>query len=155
MTGDRDMYQCASDRVTVLYVRTGRQGAELVDPAEVKKRYGVTPEQVPDFIALRGDPSDGIPGAKGIGEKTAAELLSRHGSLEAAIDGAMRETRPRVRAALLEQGDELLRFKDIATLRDAGVKPPPDSPTDFASAAAAARERGINRLAERLDGLAG
>ena len=155
MTGDRDMYQCASDRVTVLYVRTGRQGAELVDPAEVKKRYGVTPDQVPDFIALRGDPSDGIPGAKGIGEKTAAELLSRHGSLEAAIDGAMRETRPRVRAALLEQGDELLRFKDIATLRDAGVKPPPDSPTDFASAAAAARERGINRLAERLDGLAG
>ena len=138
----------------MLYVRTGRQGAELVDPAEVKKRYGVTPEQVPDFIALRGDPSDGIPGAKGIGEKTAAELLGRHGSLEAAIDGAMRETRPRVRAALLEQGDELLRFKDIATLRDAGVKPPAGRADRLRAAAAAARERGINRLAERLDGLA-
>ena len=155
MTGDRDMFQCATDRVTILYVRTGRQGAELVDPVEVRKRYGVDPAQVPDFIALRGDPSDGIPGAKGIGEKTAAELLGRHDSLEAALDGAMRETRPRVRAALLDQRDELLRFKDIATLRDAGVRPPPDGPTDYAGAAAAARERGINRLAERLEGLGG
>ena len=152
MTGDRDMFQCASDRVTVLYVRTGGRGAEPVGPAEVRRRYGVAPELVPDFIALRGDPSDGIPGARGIGEKTAAELLSRHGSLEAALDGAMRETRPRVRAALLDQREELLRFKDIATLRDAGVKPPPDRATNFAGAASAARDRGMERLAKRLDG---
>ncbi len=149
------MFQCASDRVTVLYVRTGGRGAEAVGPDEVRKRYGVRPEQVPDFIALRGDPSDGIPGARGIGEKTAAELLTRHGSLETALEGAMRETRPRVRAALLDQRDELLRFKDIATLRDAGVEPPPDRATDFAGAAAAARERSINRLATRLEELAG
>ena len=155
MTGDRDMFQCATDQVTVLYVRTGGRGAEPVGPAEVRKRYGVEPEQVPDFIALRGDPSDGIPGARGIGEKTAAELLKRHGSLEAALEGAMRESKPSVRTALLEQGDELLRFKDIATLRDAGVKPPRDRATDFAGAAAAARERGINRLASRLEGMAG
>ena len=126
MTGDRDMFQCATDLVTILYVRTGARGAELVDPAEVRKRYGVPPELVPDFIALRGDPSDGIPGAKGIGEKTAADLLGRHGSLEAALDNAMRETRPRVRAALLDQRDELLRYKEIATLQDAGVKRPRD-----------------------------
>ena len=75
MTGDRDMYQCATKKVKVLYVRTGSQGAEVVDPAEVKKRYGIQPALVPDFIALRGDPSDGLPGAKGVGEKTAAELL--------------------------------------------------------------------------------
>ena len=155
MTGDRDMFQCATDQVTVLYVRTGGRGAEPVGPAEVRKRYGVEPEQVPDFIALRGDPSDGIPGARGIGEKTAAELLKRHGSLEAALEGAMRESKPSVRTALLEQGDELLRFKDIATLRDAGVKPPRDRATDFAGAAAAARERGINRLASRLEEMAG
>jgi 5'-3' exonuclease len=152
MTGDRDMFQCAGDRVTVLYVRTGSRGAELVDPAEVRKRYGVPPELVPDFIALRGDPSDGIPGAKGIGEKTAADLLGRHGSLEGALDAAMRETRPRVRTALLEQRDELLRFKEIATLQDAGVKRPPDRETDLAGAAEAARARGMERLAGRLDG---
>jgi 5'-3' exonuclease len=151
MTGDRDMYQCAGDRVKVLYIRTGGRGAEVVDAAEVRKRYGIDPGQVPDFIALRGDPSDGIPGAKGIGEKTAAELLGRHGSLQAALDAAVRETKPTVRKALIEQRDELLRFKEIATLQDLDVKLPPDSPTDLRGAAAAARERGMNRLAERLE----
>jgi 5'-3' exonuclease len=152
MTGDRDMYQCATDRVTILYVRTGgRQGAEEVDPAEVKRRYGVPPELVPDFIALRGDPSDGIPGAKGIGEKTAADLLSRHGSLEAVLEGALRESSARVRGALTDQRDELLRFREIATLQEVDVELPPDRPTDLLGAAAAARERGMNRLAERLE----
>ena len=155
MTGDRDMYQCAADQVQILYVRTGgKQGAELVDAAEVKKRYGIPPELVPDFIALRGDPSDGIPGAKGIGEKTAAELLQRHGSLEAAIAGGVRETKKTVRAALCSQGDELRAFKEIATLQDVKVKRPKDRPTDHAGAAAAARERGMERLAKRLEGLA-
>jgi 5'-3' exonuclease len=151
MTGDRDMYQCADDRVTVLYIRTGGRGAEAVDAGEVRRRYGVDPAQVPDFIALRGDPSDGIPGAKGIGEKTAAELLQRHGSLEAAIEGAVRESKPSIRKALIEQGEELLRFKQIATLQEVDVDLPADSPTDPAGGAAAARERGMNRLAERLE----
>jgi DNA polymerase-1 len=153
LTGDRDMFQCAGEGVTVLYVRTGgARGAEEVGPDEVHERYGVGPELVPDFIALRGDPSDGIPGAKGVGEKTAAELLRRHGSLEAVLDAAVRETRPALRGALLGARDELLAFKDIATLRDAGVERPPDRATDRAAAAAAARERGMNRLAERLEG---
>jgi 5'-3' exonuclease len=152
MTGDRDMYQCAGERVVVLYVRTGgKQGAEEVGPAEVRERYGVDPEQVPDFIALRGDPSDGLPGAKGVGPKTAAELLRRHGSLEAILENAIREPRPKLRGALINAHDELLAFKDIATLRDAGVERPPDQPTEWAGAAAAARERGMNRLAERLE----
>ncbi|MBA3262442.1 MAG: 5'-3' exonuclease [Thermoleophilaceae bacterium] len=151
MTGDRDMYQCAADRVTVLYVRTGGKGADVVDADEVRRRYGIGPELVPDFIALRGDPSDGIPGARGIGEKTAAELLQRHGSLQAALDGAVRESKPSVRKALLDQRDELLRFREIATLQEVDVKLPPDQPTDLAGAAAAARERGMNRLAERLE----
>jgi 5'-3' exonuclease len=151
LTGDRDMYQCAGDGVTVLYVRTGGKGAEEVGPDEVRERYGIGPELVPDFIALRGDPSDGLPGAKGVGPKTAAELLRRHGSLEAIRDQAIREQRPKLRAALIEGREDLLAFKDIATLRDAGVDPPPDRQTDWAGAAAAARERGMNRLADRLE----
>ncbi len=151
LTGDRDMYQCASENVTVLYVRTGGRGAEEVGPAEVRERYGIDPELVPDFIALRGDPSDGLPGARGVGPKTAAELLQKHGSLEAILDGAIRERRPALRGALIEGREELLVFKDIATLRDAGVKRPPDAPTDWPGAAAAARERGMKKLAARLE----
>jgi 5'-3' exonuclease len=152
MTGDRDMFQCAGERVSILYVRTGgKGGGELVGPEEVKRRYGVPPEVVPDFIALRGDPSDDIPGAKGIGEKTAADLLRRHGSLEAALAAAVRETKPGVRAALLGQREELLRFKEIATLRDVEVELPPDTPLDLEGGAQAARELGMNRLAERLE----
>jgi 5'-3' exonuclease len=154
LTGDRDMYQCADEDVTVLYVRTGNKGAEMVTPEEVRTRYGIDPALVPDFIALRGDPSDGIPGARGVGPKTAAELLRRHGSLEAVLDNAIRERRPALRGALVDAREDLRAFKDIATLRDAGVKPPPDRPTDWAGAAAAARERGMKRLAERLEGMA-
>jgi len=150
LTGDRDMYQCADERVTVLYVKTGTKGAEEVGPAEVVERYGIEPQLVPDFIALRGDPADGLPGAKGVGPKTAAELLRRHGSLEAILENAIRERRPALRSALIEAADDLRAFKDIATLRDAGVKPPDDRATDWVGAAKAAHDLGMNRLAERL-----
>jgi len=154
LTGDRDMFQCAADDVTVLYLKTG--GNEIVDAAGVERRYGVPPALVPDFIALRGDPSDGLPGAKGIGEKTATELLRRHGSLEGAIAGALRERSPRVRGALRDDADTLRAFKDIATLRRAsGVRRPRDRPTDYASGAKAARALGMRRLADRLEQLAG
>jgi DNA polymerase-1 len=151
LTGDRDLYQCASERTTVLYVRTGGSGAEEVTPAEVRKRYGIDPELVPDFIALRGDPSDGIPGAKGVGEKTAAELLRDHGSLEGVLEHAIRERRPALRASLLDSREQLLAFKEMATLQDAGVKRPRSRRTDWAGGSKAARERGMNRLAERLE----
>jgi 5'-3' exonuclease len=151
LTGDRDMFQCASERVTVLYVRTGSRGADEIGPKQVRERYGIDPELVPDFIALRGDPSDGIPGAKGVGEKTAAELLRRHGSLEAVLENAVGESRPALRTSLMGSRDELLAFKDIATLRDAGVKRPKDRATDYAGGANAARELGMGRLAERLE----
>ena len=151
LTGDRDMFQCASKQVKVLYVVTGKQGAQVIGPKEVKQRYGIGPELVPDFIALRGDPSDGIPGAKGVGEKTAAELLREHGSLEVVLENAIRERRPKLRTSLLEAGDQLLAFKDIATLRDAGVKRPRDRKTNWKRAAKAARERGMNQLAKRLE----
>ena len=140
-----------TDAVAVLYVRTGGEGAEVVDRKDVIKRYGVPPELVPDFIALRGDPSDGIPGARGIGEKTAADLLKRHGSLESALAGAARERPARVSGSLLEGRELLPMFKWLATLQQAAVERPPDRETDYEGAAAAARERGMNRLAERLE----
>jgi DNA polymerase-1 len=139
LTGDRDMFQCVDDRVKVLYVRTGSKGAQLVDAAEVEARYGIGPELVPDFIALRGDPSDGIPGAKGVGEKTAASLLKRHGSLEGALTGK-----------LAASADELRRYKDMASLRMLDVERPDDRETDRAGGADAVRAHGMNRLAERL-----
>ena len=151
LTGDRDMYQCVGKDVRVLYLKSGLSGFEEVDPAEVQRRYGVGPELVPDFIALRGDPSDGLPGAQGIGPKTAAELLRKHGSLEGAIAQAGGE-RPRVAAALTDAADELRSFKEIATLQHVELERPADRPTDLAGGAKAARGFGLNRLAERLEG---
>lgn len=154
LTGDRDMFQCATKDVRVLYLSTGVRGATEIGPKDVRERYGIPPKLVPDFIALRGDPSDGIPGAKGVGAKTAAALLREHGSLEKLLDNAIKITRPALRANLLGAREELLDFKDMATLRDAGVKRPSDTPTDYPGAADAARGRGMNRLAERLQKLA-
>jgi DNA polymerase-1 len=154
MTGDRDMFQCANSATRVLYLSTGTRGGQVIGPAEVKQRYGIKPELVPDFIALRGDPSDGLPGAKGVGEKTAAELLRKHGSLEGVLDAAFREPRPALRTALVGAREELLAFKEIATLRNEKVGRPRDKRTNYASAAKAARERGMNRLAERLEAAA-
>ena len=152
-TGDRDMFQCVNDHVKVLFPRGGKDGPELIGPDEVRRRYGVEPEQVPDFIALRGDPSDGLPGAKGIGEKTAKDLLREHGTLEGVIAASVR-LRPRVGAALRDGAEELRAFREIATLVRVPVELPPDRPTDWAGGAAAARARGMERLAGRLEGLA-
>jgi 5'-3' exonuclease len=104
---------------------------------------------VPDFIALRGDPSDGLPGAKGIGAKTAADLLRRKGDLEHVILGAIRE-KPSVRKALIEQADELRSFRDIATLRTAPVARPADGGLDRVRGSEAASALGMGRLARRL-----
>ncbi len=150
VTGDRDMYQCVSPSVSVLFLKSGVTGFAEVDPAEVRRRYGVGPELVPDFIALRGDPSDGLPGAPGIGPKTAASLLERYGSLDGAIAGASAE-RPRVAAALTEGASSLRAFRDIATLRSVAVDPPADRATDLSGGASAARALGLRRLAERLE----
>jgi 5'-3' exonuclease len=149
LSGDRDMYQSASDSVTVLYLKMGGAGVEDVDPGEVEHRYGIPPSLVPDFIALRGDPSDGLPGAPGIGAKTATDLLRRHGSLEAAIEHAGEE-RPRIAAALRDNGADLRKFRDIATLRAIEVDRPADRATDLVGGAEAARRYGMRKLAERL-----
>jgi 5'-3' exonuclease len=149
LTGDRDLFQCATAATRVLLLGgRGKRGPEEIGVAEVEERYGVTPEQVPDFIALRGDPSDGLPGAKGIGEKRAADILRRHGSLDAALAEAERDG-PEVNS-LARQADELRAFRAIAALRPVPVQRPPDAATDRSGGAAAARELGMNRLADRL-----
>jgi 5'-3' exonuclease len=150
MTGDRDMFQCAGEHVKVLYVSTGKN-MQLMGPADVEERYGIAPELVPDFIALRGDPSDGIPGAKGIGEKSGAELLRKYGSLEDTMRAAARgELKPAMQRALLDDSDLILAFKHIATVQIVPVKPPKDTPLDRETAAAKATELGMNALAKRL-----
>ncbi len=149
LTGDRDLYQAVDERTSVLEMKKNEPPVEL-GVAAVRARYGVSPEQVPDLIALRGDPSDGLPGARGIGAKTAADLLREHGSLEPVLASANRQ-RPRIGAALREQAAELRDFLAIATLVAVEVELPPETPTDLAGGAAAARRLGMERLAARLD----
>lgn len=161
LTGDRDLYGAVTERVAV--INLGKRGAlEEIGPAEVTERYGVVPELVPDLIALRGDPSDGLPGAPGVGPKTAAELLRRYGSLEGVLEAAyetpaVRDVadsvvmRPRTAAALRDSEELLRRFKQIATLQRIALRRPADHGTDFANGALTARRLGMRRLAERLE----
>ncbi len=86
VTGDRDAFQLVSDRVTVLYPRKGVSDLARMTPTAVEEKYGLTPEQYPDFAALRGDPSDNLPGIPGVGEKTAAKWIREYGSLAALVD---------------------------------------------------------------------
>lgn len=151
LTGDRDLFQSATDHVTVLMLQKGGAPPAAIGPAEVLERYGVTPEQVPDFIALRGDPSDGLPGAKGIGEKTARDLLRAHGTLERVIETCLGASQIAVRA-IHKQTDLLRTFRRVATVQRVDVARPADTPLDRAGAAEAARARGMNRLADRLAG---
>ena len=148
-SGDRDLLQAVDERTEVVELRRdappGRIGAE-----EVLARSGVRPDQIPDLIALRGDPSDGLPGARGVGAKTAAALLAEHGTLEGVL-AATAELRPRIAEALVEQADQLRAFREIAVLQDVAVERPPDGATDRVRGAAAARELGMNGLAGRLE----
>ena len=143
-SGDRDTFQLASDRTTILYpVRGG--GMARVDPAEVRVRYDVEPVQVPDFIALRGDPSDKLPGAKGVGAIGAATLLQRYGTLEAALAAGRFPT----------QAEDLRLYRSIATMDPNAPLPSLRSqkPT-WSKAAALARKWELNQLAKRLEELA-
>ena len=93
-SGDRDSYQLASQSTTILYPSRGGAIARI-GPEEVRQRYGVDPKQVPDFIALRGDPSDKLPGAIGVGPIRAAQLLRRYGSLSGVLDAGFFRNRRR------------------------------------------------------------
>jgi DNA polymerase-1 len=146
VTSDRDAFQLAGDQTTILQPIRGISQIARVGPAEVRERYGVEPEQVPDFIALRGDPSDRLPGAPGVGPKKAADILRRYGTLEEALAAG------RFSAV----AEELRLYRRIATLDASAPLPPVDDRTPtWAEASAFAHELGLNRLAERLAAFAG
>src|SRR5205823_2948791 len=141
-TSDRDSFQLAGDHTTILQPIRGVSELARIGPAEVRERYGVEPEQVPDFIALRGDPSDRLPGAPGVGPKKAAELLGQYGSLEAALEAGR----------FAANAEELRRYHRIATL-DASAPIPAleDQTPSWEEASALVRSWGIGQLAGRLE----
>jgi DNA polymerase-1 len=144
-SGDRDTFQLASNKTTILYpVRAGELAR--IGPPEVMARYGVEPKQVPDFIALRGDPSDKLPGAPGLGADGAAAMLRKYGTLEKALKAGRYSA----------HADKLRLFRSIATMdRKAPIPRLPDQMPTWGKAAKLARHWQLNKLAERLEALAG
>jgi DNA polymerase-1 len=143
-TSDRDAFQLVREGVTILQPVRGVSELARIGVEEVRERYDCEPGQVPDLIALRGDPSDKIPGAKGVGPKTAADVLRQYGSLEAALEAGR----------FSQQADDLRLYKRIATMdADAPLPPLPDQEPTWARAAALADEWGLGRLAGRLEEL--
>jgi DNA polymerase-1 len=141
-TSDRDAFQLVSDRVTILQPVKGVSELARIGPAEVRERYGVEPKQVPDFIALRGDSSDRIPGAPGVGPKKAADVLRQYGSLEAALAAGR----------FAPFADDLRLYRRIAQMdADAPVPDVRGQEPTWADAAAKARELGMGALARRLE----
>jgi len=139
-TSDRDAFQLVTERVTVLQPAKG--GPARIDSAEVHARYGVDPAQVTDFIALRGDPSDKIPGARGVGPKRGAELLAQYGTLDAMLE----------EGRFASEADALRLYRRIATMdRDAPLPSLPDVTPDWVAAAAHATEIGATRVARRFE----
>jgi DNA polymerase-1 len=141
-TSDRDAFQLASERVTILQPVKGVSELARIGPAEVYERYGVGPELVPDFIALRGDSSDRIPGARGVGPKTAADVLRQYGSLEKALKAGR----------FSAQADDLRLYRQIAQM-DAKAPLPrlaAQKPT-WERAAQAASDLRLGALAGRLE----
>lgn len=165
VTGDRDLLACVGPRVVVRRPAGRGPGLVTVDERGVLESLGVRPDQVTDLIALRGDQSDGIPGAPGIGAKTAARLLAAHGDLEGVLRAAGAEgpngeaaseprlgdgLTPRLAAVLREHAADVRRDRAVALLHEADVEDVPDAPTDRAGGAAAAEALGMGRLAADL-----
>jgi exodeoxyribonuclease III len=143
-SGDRDTFQLASAATTILYpVRAGE--IARIDPAAVRTRYGVEPAQVPDFIALRGDPSDRLPGVPGVGAQGAANLLRKYRTLEKLLAAGRYP----------QLAEQLRLYRAIATMNAKAPLPPlRDQVPTWDKAAALARKWELNQLATRLASLA-
>ena len=146
VTGDRDSYQLVSDpHVKVLYNKRGVSDYALCDEAGILERTGVTPAQYADYAALRGDPSDNLEGVPGVGEKTAAKLISAYGNLSGVLAAADEQT-PKLKANLKEHGERVLRNADVMVLRrDVPVE------VDFASLAPTPNMDATKRLFDFLE----
>lgn len=145
LTTDRDSYQLVSERITVLSPKRGTRELERIGIHQVVDYFGVLPEQVPDFKALSGDSSDKIPGLPGIGPKSAAALLLKHGTLENILDSWAKP----------EEAELARKFREVACVRlDASIELPPDGPPHWRSGAERLRQVGANNLADRVEALA-
>jgi DNA polymerase-1 len=141
LTSDRDLFQLVSAQTTVLVPRRGVSELDRVDPAGVRERYGIDSSQVADFIALRGDSSDKIPGAKGIGPGRAATILREYETLDGAIEAGVFQ----------EQADALRTYLRIARLQfEAPVPELPDAEPSWEDAADLAEGWGLKALAKRM-----
>jgi len=140
-TSDRDSFQLVSEKTTILQPVRGVSELTRVGRAEVLERYGVEPEQVVDFIALRGDPSDKLPGAPGVGPKKAADLLRQYGTLEETLAAGR----------FSAQAEDLRLYRRIAAL-DASAPLPPlaDQTPAWAEASSLLRTWGMNAMADRV-----
>ena len=143
-SGDRDAFQLASAKTTILYpLRAGEMAR--IGPAQVRERYGVEPKQVPDFIALRGDPSDKLPGAPGVGAVGAAALLRRYGSLAAILKTGR----------FARQAEDLRLYRAIATMdKQAPLPKLANQKPTWTKAAALAGKWQLRQLAGRLEQMA-
>lgn len=156
VTGDRDLFQLVDDRVRVLYCARGVAKHERVDDAWLTAKYGITGAGYVDFAVLRGDPSDGLPGVAGIGEKTAAALIAAHGGLEGIVAAAERgELSPAVTRRLREAVDYLGPAREVVAVATDVPLPPldltlPAAPPDPAAFAALAESLGLGGSADRL-----
>lgn len=121
VTGDRDLFQLVDDDTSIVYVAQGVAKHELVTPEVLSAKYNLDPARYVDFAVLRGDPSDGLPGVKGIGEKSAASLVSTYPSLEAMVEAAVdsgTKMSPSMRSKLLADVDYLARAREVVTAVD-------------------------------------
>lgn len=158
VTGDRDLFQLADEHTSIVYVARSVANHELVTPEVLATKYGLAPGRYVDFSVLRGDPSDGLPGVKGIGEKTAAALVAQFPSLEAMVEAAEEPTsalKPAVRRNLLADPDYLAAAHQVVSaVTTLPVEVPPRNPVDT-DAVEALTERlalggSLKRLAEAL-----
>jgi DNA polymerase-1 len=131
---DRDAFQLVSENVCLMMTPRGVADVQVYTPERVEARYGIQPSQIPDFIGLKGDTSDNIPGIPGIGDKTAGQLIAQYGSLEAVVEHAG-DLSPARSRAIAENAEQAAASKSLATMRrdlDLGVDPsslvlqPPD-----------------------------
>jgi len=113
---DRDAFQLVSDNVALMMTPRGVSDVHVYTPERVELRLGIKPEQVPDFIGLKGDPSDNIPGVPGIGDKTAGQLIAQYGSLEEVLEH-VDELTPARSKAIKEHAEQALAAKELATMR--------------------------------------
>ena len=154
---DRDAFQLCSENICLMMTPRGVADVQVYTPGRVEARYGIQPEQIPDFIGLKGDTSDNIPGVPGIGDKTAGQLIAQYGSLEAVIEHAD-ELSPARRKNMVEYADQARTSKELATMRrDLDVDCDPaelvTSPPDRAQLKEIFRRFEFRGLLSRLDTL--